>query len=145
LKFLHAAWALIKETFSEWSEAKAPRLGAALAYYTVFSLAPILLVVIAVAGFFLGPEAAQGRLTDELGGLLGTDAASVVQTMLAKAGERKAGIAATIIGVVTLLAGATGVMIELQGALNTVWEVVPSPAAASRASSKTPRWARRRW
>jgi membrane protein len=127
LKFLRAAWALIKETFSEWSAAKAPRLGAALAYYTVFSLAPILLVVIAVAGFFLGPEAAQGRLTEELGGLLGADAASVVQTMLAKASERKAGIAATIIGLVTLLAGATGVMIELQGALNTVWEVVPKP------------------
>jgi membrane protein len=127
MRFLRAAWALIKETCSEWSTAKAPRLGAALAYYTVFSLAPILLVVIAVAGFFLGPEAAQGRLTDELAGLLGADAASVVQSMLAKAGERKAGILATVVGLVTLLAGATGVMIELQGALNTVWEVVPKP------------------
>jgi membrane protein len=127
LKFVRSTWSLVKETFSEWSAAKAPRLGAALSYYTVFSLAPVLLVVIAVAGFFLGPEAAQGRLTEQLTGLLGQDAASVVQGMLAKAGERKAGIIATAIGLATLLAGATGVMLELQGALNTVWEVVPKP------------------
>jgi membrane protein len=127
MKALRTSWQVIKATFGEWSTAHASRLGAALSYYTVFSLAPILLVITAVAGLFLGPEAAQGRLTDELNGLLGPQAGSVVQTMLAKASEQKSGIIATIVGVATLLAGATGVMLELQAALNAVWRVAPKP------------------
>src|SRR5687768_9883539 len=114
MKRLRTAWKLIKDSFSEWSTARAPRLGAALSYYTAFSLAPVLLVITAVAGIFLGAEAAQGRLTDELTGLLGEEAGKVVQTMLAKASEQKSGIVATVIGLATVLLGATGVMLELQ-------------------------------
>jgi membrane protein len=127
MKRLRTGWNIMKATFKEWSTARASRLGAALSYYTVFSLAPILLVITAVAGLFLGAEAAQGQLTSELNSLLGPEAGSVVQTMLAKASERKSGIIATIVGLVTLVAGATGVMLELQSALNTVWHVTPKP------------------
>jgi membrane protein len=118
---------VIKATFSEWSTDKCPRLGAALSYYTVFSIAPVLIVAIAIAGFFLGHEAAQGRIVEQLSGLVGTESAAMLQTAIAKAGARKAGVWASIIGAATLLIGATGVMIELQDALNTVWKVLPKP------------------
>jgi len=130
MKIWRNAWTLIKETFSEWVADKAPRLGAALSYYTVFALAPVLLVVIAVAGLVLGPEAAQGKIVEQLSGLLGEDAASIVQTMLVNANRRGTGVMATVIGIATLLVGATGVMVELQGALNTVWKVIPKPGQA---------------
>jgi membrane protein len=127
LKFALASWSLIGETFREWYSDQAPRLGAALSYYTIFALAPVLVVVIAVAGFFLGPEAAQGRLNQQLEDLFGAQAAGVVQTMLVKAGEPRSGLVATLIGLVMLLVGATSVMLELQSALNSVWKVVPKP------------------
>jgi membrane protein len=123
-------WWLLRETVKEWSADKAPRLGAALSYYTVFSLAPVLILAIAVAALFLGAEAAQGKVVEQLRGLLGHDAASVVQTMLKNAGRHDGGVLATVIGAGTLLIGATGVMVELQGALNTVWKVVPKPGQA---------------
>jgi len=121
------AWPVVKETFSEWSTDKCPRLGAALSYYTVFSLAPVLIVVIAVAGIFLGREAAEGKIVEQLGGLLGIDAAKMVQAAVLKSSQHEGGIRATVIGIVTLLVGATGVMVELQDALNTVWKVLPKP------------------
>jgi membrane protein len=127
MKTLKAAWALIKQTFQGWSEDKAPRLGAALSYYTIFSLAPLLIVIISVAGLVFGHDAAQGKLEEQLGGLLGADGAKVVQTMVLKASEKKGGIIGTVVGLVTLLVGATGVVIELQDALNTVWKVIPKP------------------
>ena len=123
MKFLR----LFTASAREWSNDNAPRLGASLSYYTIFSLAPVLLLVIAVAGLFLGPEAAQGKIVEQLSGLLGTEAAKVIQTMLEKAGHHKGGILATVVGFVTLIVGATGVMIELQDALNTVWKVVAKP------------------
>jgi len=121
------AWLLIKATFREWSEDNAPRLGAALSYYTVFSLAPLLVLVIAVAAFFLGEEAAEGQIVEQLRGLLGTETASVVQTMLRSANRSDGGAIATAIGIATLLIGASGVMVELQAALDTVWKVIPKP------------------
>lgn len=127
MKLLKAAWALIKQAFQGWSEDKAPRLGAALSYYTIFSLAPLLIVIISVAGLVFGHDAAQGKLEEQLGGLLGADGAKVVQTMVLKASEKKSGIIGTVVGFVTLLVGATGVVIELQDALNTVWKVIPKP------------------
>jgi membrane protein len=127
VKFLRKGWRLLREAGSEWSNDKAPRLGASLSYYTIFSLAPVLLLVIAVAGLALGTQAAQGKIVDQLSGLLGADAAKAIQTMLEKASQRGSGIVATVIGFVTLIVGATGVMIELQDALNTVWKVVPKP------------------
>jgi len=119
-------WPVIKQTFSEWSSDKAPRLGAALSYYTVFSIAPVLVVAIAVAGAFLGRDAAQGKIVAQLGGLLGTDAAYMLQSAVGKAAHGRHGWAAAL-GIGTLLLGATGVMIELQDALNTVWKVLPRP------------------
>ena len=127
MKALKATWQLIKETLSSWSDDKAPRMGAALSYYTAFSLAPILVLAISIAGLAFGRDAAQGRILGQLEGLLGHDSAAVVQTMLAKASQRGSGVIAIVAGLVTLLIGATGVVIELQDAINTVWKVIPKP------------------
>lgn len=114
---------LAKQTFKNWSSDKAPRLGAALSYYTIFSLSPVLLLVISIAGLAFGREAAEGKLFDELRGLLGTEGAEMVQSMLAKASDPASGIISAVVGFLMLLLGATGVLLELQGALNTVWKV----------------------
>ncbi len=127
LRFGGKVWLLMKESFREWSADNAARLGAALSYYTVFALAPLLLIITAVAGLFLGEEAVRGKLDNQLAGLVGADAAGVIQSAVAKASEQKSGIIATVVGLVTLLVGATGVMLELQAALNTVWKVIPKP------------------
>ncbi|MDZ4695250.1 MAG: YihY/virulence factor BrkB family protein [Deltaproteobacteria bacterium] len=119
----HTAWFLTKETLGAWWSDKAPRLGAALSYYTIFALAPVLILVIAVAGMVLGREAAQGEIVTQLRGLLGEEGAVFVQDMILNSSEKKSGIIATGIGIITLLIGATGVFIELQDALNTVWKV----------------------
>jgi len=126
-KPLQKPWALIKETFSEWSNDKAPRLGAALSYYTIFSLAPLLVLVISIAGLVFGRKAAEGRLLAQLSQVVGMDAGVALQTMVAKAGQHSGGVIASVIGLVVLIVGATGVVIELQDALNTVWKVVPKP------------------
>jgi membrane protein len=125
-----AVWPIIKQTFGEWSSDKGPRLGAALSYYTVFSIAPVLVVVIAVAGIFLGQDAAQGRIAEQLTGLLGPQAAEVVQAAIVKSSHRHAGVIASLVGIGTLLVGATGVMVELQDALDTVWKVLPKPGGS---------------
>jgi membrane protein len=126
--FFSKAWRLVKQSFSEWSDDNAPRLGAALSYYTVFSLAPLLLLVISIAGLFWGREAAQGQVFGQIAGLIGRESAETVQTALAEIHKKQSGsIISTILGFVTLLVGATGVMMELQGALNVVWKVVPKP------------------
>jgi membrane protein len=125
---------LLKETFRAWGEDKAPRMGAALSYYTVFSLAPLLVVVIAVAGLFFGEDAARGRIVDQLSGLLGRDGAQLVETMIQKASEPKAGIIATVMGLVTLLLGATGVLMELHDSLNTIWKVASPPGRGLKAT-----------
>ena len=127
VRFLRNAAALLKAAAAEWNNDNAPRLGASLSYYTIFSLAPVLLMVIAVAGLALGTQAAQGKIVEQLGGLLGADAAKAIQTMLEKASHRGGGVLATVIGFITLIIGATGVMVELQDALNTVWKVVVKP------------------
>src|SRR5688500_8908009 len=118
--------ALAKQTSEAWSDDKAPKMGAALSYYTIFSLAPLLVVIIAVAGFVFGEDAARGRIVDQLTGVLGVDGAVMVQTMIQKASEPRAGILATVLGLVTLLLGATGVMMELHDDLNTIWKVTPA-------------------
>jgi membrane protein len=116
-------FALFKQTLTEFGEDKVPRLGAALAYYTIFSIAPLLLIAIAIAGIVLGKEAAQGQLFTQLKGLLGAGAASAIEEMIKNAAKPKAGTIATIVGVVTLLFGASGVFGELHDGLNTIWDV----------------------
>jgi membrane protein len=118
---------LASQTFKSWNEDKAPRLGAALSYYTIFSLAPVLSLVISVAGLVFGKDAAEGRIVGELTGLLGADGAAFVQTMLAKASNRTGGLVSAAVSLVMLVVGATGVFIELQDALNTIWKVEPKP------------------
>lgn len=119
---------LLKETFQEWQEDKTPRLAAALAYYTVFSLAPLLIIAIAIAGAVFGEEAAKGEIVGQIQGLVGREGAKVIEDAIQNANhpESKGGIA-SLISIVVLLFGASGVFAQLQDALNTVWEVQPKP------------------
>ena len=120
-------WGLLKQTYLDWSDDKAPRLGAALAYYTIFSLAPLLVVALAVAGLVFGPEAAKGQLDTELQGFLGKEGAEGVQAMIARANEPAASKWAAGIGLGALLLGASAVFGQLKDALNTIWEVEAKP------------------
>jgi membrane protein len=120
-------WATIKETASDWVDDKAARLAAALAYYALLSLAPLLVISVAVVGLFFGPDAAKGRVAGELGGIVGGEAAQGIQTVVANAQSPSSGVVSTIVGILTLFIGASGVFGELQASLNTVWEVQPKP------------------
>ena len=104
---LNAIAPLVKETFSEWSNDKASRLAAALAYYTIFSIAPLLVITIAVAGLLLGRDAARGGIEQEIQGLVGAQGASAIEEMIAKAGGHGSGLLGTVFGVCALLFGAT--------------------------------------
>jgi membrane protein len=115
------AFALLKDTFSRWSEDEAPRMAAALSYYTAFSMAPLLILAISIAGLVLGREAAQGKIVEQIGGLVGKQSAVAIQDMIQAANRPTKGILASVIGIVTLLAGATGVFSELKSALNRIW------------------------
>lgn len=116
---------LFKETFVEFQQDKVPRLGAALAYYTVFSIGPLLLIAVAMAGIFFGEDAAQGRLSGELGKVFGREMALSLEQMIEAAAKPESGTLATIAGVVMLLFGASGVFVQLKDALNTIWSVEP--------------------
>jgi membrane protein len=125
-------WKLAKSTVLAFIEDEALSRGAAIAFYTVTSIAPILLIVVAVAGLVFGREAAQGAITAQLGGLMGQQTADVLQSAVASAGEKSAGVLATIIGIVTLIATASGVFGEMQSALNTIWKAKPEGTTVSR-------------
>lgn len=118
---------LLKKTFQEWQEDKASRLAAALAYYTAFSIAPLLIIVIAIAAFFFGEQAAQGEIVGQIQGLVGREGAEAIQTMIQNSRKPTTGIVATLISIGILLFGATNVFVQLQDALNTIWEVTPKP------------------
>jgi membrane protein len=121
-------FSLLKATAFEWLDDQAPTLGAALAYYTVFSLAPLLIISIALAGLVFGAEAAQGQIFDQLRGLLGDASGKAMQEIVQSASaEPKTGVVATVIGFVTLLFGASGVFGQLQASLNIIWGVQPKP------------------
>jgi membrane protein len=125
-------WKLAKGTVLAFIEDEALSRGAAIAFYTVTSIAPILLIVVAVAGLVFGREAAQGAITAQLGGLMGQQTADVLQSAVASAGEKSAGVLATIIGIVTLIATASGVFGEMQSALNAIWKAKPEGTTVSR-------------
>ena len=110
---------------TEWLSHRASSKGAALAFYTLFSLAPILVLVIAIAGFFYGTDAAQGQLLDELRGLVGKQGAETIQAILAGARNKESGKLATIIATVLLLVGATSAFAELKDSLDEIWDVPP--------------------
>jgi membrane protein len=116
-------WQLVKEAGSNWVAHKDARLGAALAYYSIFSIGPLIVIAIAVAGLIFGQEAVRGEVSSQIRGLLGDTGAAAVETMLASASRPKSGILATLLGVGALLVAAIGVVVQLKDALNTVWGV----------------------
>jgi membrane protein len=122
---------LIKDTITEANEDNVPLFAAALAYYTVFSLAPVLIIAIAIVGAVFGEEAARGEIERQMQGLLGAQGAEFVQSMIQNANQPNSGGAlATLISTGVLLFGASGVFGQLQSALNTIWEVKPKPGQA---------------
>ncbi len=128
--FFGNAFGLLKQTFQEWMQDKAPQLGAALAYYTVFSLAPLILVLLAIVGvIFRGdPAGAWDKITQQMSYFLDPSALQVVQNIAQKASQPGKSTIATIIGVALALFGASGVFGQLQDALNTIWGVKAKPA-----------------
>ncbi len=118
---------LLKQTFSEWNDDNAMRLSASLAFYTALSLAPLIVIVIAIGGMVFGDEAARGQIVGQIDGLIGTQGAETVQAILDSAKSTQGGIIATIISVAVLLFGASGVFGELQSALNEIFDVKPRP------------------
>ena len=118
---LKQGWTLAKAAVSAWLEDDAPSMGAALSYYTVFSLAPLLLIVISIAGLMFGADAVRGEVFAQLSGLMGDEAARAVEGLLAGVSKPSRGIAGTVIGVAVLLLGATSVFGELQNALDRIW------------------------
>ena len=120
-------WPVLKETIVNWDRHGATTQSAALAFFLLTSLAPILFLVIAVSGLFFGREAAQGRLQRELAYYVGAETAGAVQQIVAASARPSTGLLTAWIGGVTLLASATGALMQLQESLNAVWEVVPKP------------------
>jgi membrane protein len=116
-------WTVLKEAAENWSSHKDSRQGAALAYYSVFSLGPIIVIAIAVAGFFFGREAVTGQVAASIKDMLGNTGAQAAQTMLVDAGRPREGIIATVVGLGAVIFAAVGVVVQLKDALNTVWEV----------------------
>jgi membrane protein len=121
--FFADLFAMLRETYAEWSEDDAAQLAASLSYYTLFSLAPILVLTIAIAGLVLGREAVQGMLVHHIAGLVGTDAAKAIQDLIANASQPSTSIWASLVGFIALLFGASGVVGQLKAALNRVWNV----------------------
>ena len=124
-----AAYALLKDSCSAWVDDNAPSMGAALAFYTVFSLAPVLIVAISVAGLAFGQKAAEGEFSRQLQGLVGETGARAIQAVLQSADRPALGIIASAIGLGTLLVGASGAFVELQDALNKIWKVQSGPGS----------------
>ena len=121
---------LFKRAAGAWNDDDAASMGAALAYYTIFSIAPLIILVIAVLGMIFGRDAAQGHILDQLRGLVGDAGASAVQDMLRSASVAGRSIPAAIISVITLLLGATSVFTELYGDLNRIWRMPAAPKAS---------------
>jgi membrane protein len=116
---------LVKQTFSEWLGDNAPKLGASLAFYTVLSVAPLLVVAVAIAGFVFGDEAARGQIVWQIDEVVGTEGAQFIEDLLKNARKPELGGLATLLGVFTLLFAASGVFAELRDSLDTIWGVRP--------------------
>ena len=129
-----ALFELFRDAFKEWGEDKASRLAAALAYYTIFSIGPLLVVIIAIVGRIFGRDAVQGEIVGAIGGVVGNEGATMIQNMIASASDPGGSIIATIIGTATLLLGASGVFGQLKDSLNTIWGVMLKPGASIMAT-----------
>jgi membrane protein len=122
-------WSPLRDTAGQWSEHKDARLGAALAYYSIFSLEPLIVIATAIAGLVFGAETVQAQVFGALQGLLGDSGTQAIEAMLKGANRPREGVFATVIGVGTLVFAAVGVVVQLKDALNTVWEVKTSPGS----------------
>lgn len=127
-----AVWKMLKDTVLGFINDEALSRGAAIAFYTVTSIAPVLLIVIAIAGLAFGRDAAQNAITEQLSGLMGQQTAEVLQTAVASAASKSSGVVATIIGIIILMVTASGVFGEMQTALNVIWKAKPEGTTASR-------------
>jgi membrane protein len=124
---LRLVGALLKETVVQWQDDEAPRLAASLSLYTLLSLAPLLIVSIAIAGMVLGEEAARGQISHQMSGVVGAQAGAAIEAMIANAREPSEGLVGSVVGIAVLLVGASGVFGELQTALNQIWNVKARP------------------
>ncbi len=124
---LKTVGSLLKDTVTRWLDDRAMSLAASLAFYTVLSLAPLLVVAVSVAGLVFGEAAARGEIAQQLRGMLGAEGGSAIESILAHAKEPHANIVGTAIGIVVLFFGASGVFGELQDSMNAIWEVKPKP------------------
>ena len=122
---LRNAWTMLKETGLDFTADNCLSRAASIAYFTIFSIGPVLIICIAIAGFVFGQEAAQGAIVGQLQGLMGEEAAQTIQNALKGASNHKSGIIATVVGLVTLVLAATGVFGEMQSALNQIWRAKP--------------------
>jgi len=127
-----AAWKMLKDTLLAFIDDEALSRGAAIAFYTVTSIAPVLLIVIAIAGLALGQDAAQNALTSQFTSLMGQQTAEILQSAIASASGTSSGIMATIIGIITLIVTASGVFGEMQTSLNAIWKAKPQGTTVSR-------------
>ena len=116
---------MFRQASGEWFNDNAPRLGAAVAFYTLLSLAPVIVIAVAVAAVVYGQEAAQGRLAWEVQGIAGPDVARTIQELIKGAFQPRTGLIATVLGLATLAFGASSVFVELHEAMNTIWNVSP--------------------
>jgi membrane protein len=128
---VNALWGIVREAGEAWLDDRAPRIGAAIAFFTALSLAPILVIALVIAGLVYGDEAARGEVAGQLAGLVGEEAARTVEGAVATSRAPRAG-AALVVSLLTLFVGATGVFVELQEALNDVWKVRPRPGRPVR-------------
>lgn len=124
-------WVLLRTTVKEWIENDAPVQAAALSYYTAFSIAPLLVIAVAVAGFLFGEEAARGEVKEQIVGLVGPSGAEVIEGMMQSANSAGSGVLATLLGLLALFFGATGAFAQLQDSLNHIWRVEPKAEGVS--------------
>ena len=115
-------WGVVKQTVTEWNDDQSSTLAAALSYYTIFSIAPMLIIAVALVGFFFGTHAAQEEIKSQLTGLMGTSGAEIIENMMASASKPGKGLA-MVVGIIALLFGASGVFAQLQQSLNVIWKV----------------------
>ncbi|WP_448192281.1 YihY/virulence factor BrkB family protein [Azospirillum sp. sgz301742] len=127
---MQGAVRVVVDAAKGWFNDGAMSMGAAIAFYTIFSLAPIAILVTAVAGLVFGDKAAQGALADQLSSLIGPDAAQTVQGLVASADDKRTGVLASALGIGTLVVGATTVFTELQASLDRIWKAAPPPDSA---------------
>jgi membrane protein len=123
VSLLETLTVLLRHAAAAWLVDNAPRLGAALAFYTLFSLAPVLIVAVSVAGFVFGEKAAQGEIVRQFQGLMGTQGATAIETIIQSTNRPALGVFAITLGLLAILVGASGAFNELQDALNTIWKV----------------------